>query len=106
MRLLTVCAMKSTLSISDIKAVFDNLYSDEDFGIGEMFGCYEKGIMAQQRCCKELNAMLSKSLEEPANQSERFASLMAVCAMSDALSELAKRMAAEYFPAQTQKKKP
>ena len=47
-RLLAVCAMKGTLSINEIKNVLDRLYSDPDFGAGELFGYYEKGLMSQK----------------------------------------------------------
>ncbi len=105
-QLLTVCSLKVTLSINEIKAVLDNLYSDEDFGAGELFGCYEKGLMAQRKCLTELTSMLQSTVSEPDSAGEQFAALMAVCAMSDALSELARRMAAEYFAPNSQKKRP
>lgn len=99
-QMLIIYALKGTLSISEIKGVIDGLYSDNDFSEAELFVCYEKGLLAQKGACGELQKLLAlPDTLSDANSSEQFASLMAVCAMSDALSELAKRMASEYFSA-------
>lgn len=105
-QILTIYALKGTLSIGEIKSVLDSLYASEDFGAAELSGCYEKGLMAQQKSREELLSLLKDSTAlNDDSISDRFASLAAVCAMSDALSELARRMAIEYFDAKLPSKK-
>ena len=105
-QMLTIYALKGTLSISEIKSVLDHLYSQDDFGAAELSGCYEKGLMMQDKARGELLSLLKDSIAiNDDNISDRFASLMAVCAISDALSELARRMAIEYFDAELPSKK-
>lgn len=99
-QMLTIYALKGTLSIGEIKSVLDSLYAQEDFGSAELSGCYEKGLMMQDKARSELCSLLDGGdLLCDDNISDRFASLMAVCAMSDALSELARRMTMQYFGA-------
>lgn len=97
-QMLTIYALKGTLSIGEIKNVLDSLYSQDDFGSAELSGCYEKGLMMQDKARGEFISLLKNSIAiNDENVSDKFASLMAVCAVSDALSELARRMTMEYF---------
>lgn len=105
-QILTIYALKGTLSIGEIKNVLDSLYGSGDFGAAELSGCYEKGLISQQKAREELLSLLQNDCGlNDASVSDRFASLAAVCAMSDALSELARRMAIEYFDAELPSKK-
>ena len=62
--------------------------------------------MMQDKARGELLSLLKDSIAiNDDNISDKFASLMAVCAISDALSELARRMAIEYFDAELPGKK-
>ncbi|MBQ2751994.1 MAG: DUF1836 domain-containing protein [Oscillospiraceae bacterium] len=96
-QMLVICAMKGVLSLSEIKDILDGLYSDETFDEEQFSRCYKQAIEHQQKTRKKLKDFLAETLNCDSRE-DQFASLMAVCAMADSLSELAKRMAAEYFP--------
>jgi len=96
-QMLVICSMKGVLSLGEIKDVLDGLYSDQSFDEKAFSACYEQAVSAQQKSRGELTEFLAETLDCDSRE-DQFASLMAVCAMADSLSELAKRMAAEYFP--------
>lgn len=95
--MLIVCSMKGVLSLGEIKNILDKLYSDEAYDQDKLFACYKKSVAVQQNCRERLGFALEEMLLSDSAE-EKFTSLMAVCAMADSLSELAKRMANEYFP--------
>ena len=104
-QMLIIYALKSTLSIGEIKQVLDALYSVPDFDGTALFSCYENALSLQERAASELKTFFDASeILEADNPSEYFASLMSVCAMSDALSELAGRMVSQYFATPEQAK--
>ena len=96
-QMLVICAMKGVLSLGEIKDVLDGLYSDQSFDEKIFSACYEQAVSAQQKSREDMAKLLTETLDCDSRE-DQFASLMAVCAMADSLSELAKRMAAEYFP--------
>lgn len=107
-QMLMIYSLKSTLSISEIKNVLDSLYSTPSFDNSVLFECYEKALQMQEKAATSLEELLGSSdLLNISNETDRFSSLMTVCAMSDALSELAKRMVEQYFsaPPSTKSKK-
>ena len=106
-QMLIIYALKGTLSISDIKNVLDTLYDQPGFNSAALFEGYESALARQAQALAALEALLAESrLPEAETPADRFASLMAVCAMSDALSQLAGRMVAAYFaPPKSEKHK-
>ncbi len=106
-QMLIIYALKGTLSISDIKNVLDTLYDQPGFDSAALFDGYESALAQQAQALASLEAMLAElQLPEAQTPVDRFASLMAVCAMSDALSQLAGRMVAAYFtPPKSEKHK-
>lgn len=97
-QMLIIYALKGTLSMNDIKNVLDTLYAQPEFDNAALFDSYENALEKQEQTLASLESLLAAStLLEEAPPSERFASLMAVCAMSEALSQLAGRMVADYF---------
>lgn len=97
-QMLIIYALKSTLSMNDIKNVLDTLYDQPDFDSAALFEGYESALLKQRQALGSLEAQLTASkLFEAETPPDRFASLMAICAMSDALSRLAERMVAGYF---------
>lgn len=97
MQMLVICAMKGVLSLGEIKDVLDSLYSDQSFDEKAFSACYEQAVSAQQKLREDMAKLLTETLDCDSRE-DQFAAIMAVCAMADSLSELAKRMAAEYFP--------
>ncbi|MEA5135880.1 MAG: DUF1836 domain-containing protein [Candidatus Fimivivens sp.] len=105
-QMLIIYALKGTLSIGEIKSVLDALYIQPDFESGALFESYENALAKQEESLMSLQELLSSSkLLDDMEMTDRFASLMAVCAMSEALSHLSERMVAQYFsdPAITNK---
>lgn len=101
-QMLIIYALKGTLSIGEIKSVLDALYSLPEFESTDLFESYENALAKQEKSLTSLEALLSSSeLLDDEDMPDRFASLMAVCAMSEALSQLAERMVAQYFGALT-----
>lgn len=97
-QILIIYALKGTLSIGEIKDVLDALYAQPEFDNTTLFDSYENALDIQEKTVASLEALLvSSKLSENADLSGRFASLMAVCAMSEALSQLAGRMVTQYF---------
>ena len=96
-QMLVICSMKGVLSLGEIKDIFDTLYSGQAFDENALSCCYKNAVSAQQKSREELAELLN-DIFNCGSREEQFSSLMAVCAMADSLSELAKRMAAEYFP--------
>ena len=97
-QMLIIYALKSTLSINDIKSVLDTLYNQPEFDSATLFDSYENALDRQAAALTTLETLLASSeLLQEAPPPDRFGSLMAVCAMSEALSQLAGRMVADYF---------
>lgn len=97
-QMLIIYALKGTLSMNDIKSVLDTLYAQPEFDAAALFDGYESALEKQKQALTSLESLLAAStLLEEAPPSDRFASLMAVCSMSEALSQLAGRMVADYF---------
>lgn len=97
-QMLIIYALKGTLSIGEIKSVLDALYLQPGFESGTLFESYENALAKQEKSLSSLQDLLSSSkLLDDMEMSDRFASLMAVCAMSEALSHLSERMVAQYF---------
>lgn len=109
-QMLIIYALKGTLSMGEIKDVLDTLYTLPGFDSAALFDTYENAMDKQGKVLTSLEELLkSTQLLEDADPSDRFASLMAVCAMSEALSQLAERMVTRYFsesdPKPTREKK-
>lgn len=99
-QMLIIYALKGTLSIGEIKNVLDALYAQPKFESTALFEGYENALDKQEKSLASLEELLTSSnLLEDADLPGRFASLMAVCAMSEALSQLAERMVAQCFSA-------
>ncbi|WMJ85080.1 DUF1836 domain-containing protein [Oscillospiraceae bacterium LTW-04] len=97
-QMLIIYALKGTLSIGEIKDVLDGLYAQPGFESAALFESYENALDKQGGCLASLEELLSSSkLLDAPDVPDRFASLMAVCAMSEALSQLAERMVTQYF---------
>lgn len=97
-QMLIIYALKGTLSMNDIKNVLDTLYAQPEFDAAALFDSYENALEKQEQTLASLESLLAAStLLEEAPPSDRFASLMAVCSMSEALSQLAGRMVTDYF---------
>lgn len=99
-QMLVIYALKGTLSIGEIKNVLDALYAQPEFDSTALFSSYEHALDRQEKSVSALEELLASSgLQNDVDMPGHFASLMAVCAMSEALSHLAERMVAQYFPA-------
>lgn len=97
-QMLIIYALKGTLSMNDIKNVLDTLYNQPEFDSAALFDSYENALDRQEQTLVSLEALLASSkLFEASLLPDHFASLVAVCAMSEALSQLAGRMVADYF---------
>ncbi len=99
-QMLIIYALKGTLTIGEIKNVLDTLYALPGFEPTALFDSYENALDKQEKAVASLEELLGSShLLDDADSPDRFASLMAVCAMSEALSQLAERMVAQCFSA-------
>ncbi len=97
-QMLIIYALKGTLTIGEIKNVLDTLYALPGFEPTALFDSYENALDKQEKAVASLEELLGSShLLDDADSPDRFASLMAVCAMSEALSQLAERMVAQCF---------
>ncbi|MFV0496749.1 MAG: DUF1836 domain-containing protein [Candidatus Fimivivens sp.] len=100
-QMLIIYALKGALSIGEIKHVMDKLYAQPEFESAALFESYENALDKQGESLAALEELLSSSkLLDTSSTPDRFASLMAVCAMSEALSQLAERMVTQYFSAE------
>lgn len=101
-QMLIIYALKGTLSIGEIKRVLDTLYAQSGFDSTALFDCYESALTQQHSAASTLETQLAAILSAEADSPQsQFAALMTVCAVSDALSELAGRMTAAYFSSQS-----
>lgn len=97
-QMLIIYALKGTLSIGEIKNVLDALYAQPGFESAILLESYENALNKQGESLAALEALLASSkLLGAEDAPDRFTSLMAVCAMSEALSRVAQDMVSQYF---------
>ena len=96
-QMLMICSMKGVLSLSEIKDIISGLYSDETFDEQQLSSCYNQAVASQKKSREDMAEFLSQYVDCQTKE-QQFSAIMAVCAMADSLSELARHMTAEYFP--------
>ena len=106
MQMLIIFAMKNSLSLQEIKTVFDSLYADPLFNSEALVQCYEDALYMKEKERETLPAYLSALLGIPDTQAdikkennpaELFSILLSITFLAGHLQRIAEEMVDEYF---------
>lgn len=106
-QMLMIYSMKNTLSIQEIKSVFEGIAKDEDFD-ETIIKCYEDFIEDKHQIRKMSEEMVISFMEDGKLNLEDdqniLVALLGITAMSSYMRNIAQRIVDEYYPVPTKKK--
>lgn len=108
-QMLIIYYMKGVLSISDIKRIFDGIYSDKSFGGDELIASYDRFIDAKEKeseLCGDMIKRLTESIGLDIEKTEDLLIfLMSIVSMSDRLKSCALTLIESRFPEEEKNQK-
>lgn len=107
-QMLMIYAMKNTLTIPEIKSVFEGIYKGEDFDNGSLLESYEKFIdekfKLREMCGSMFSAFTEKSGIKSEDKKDILITLLSAAVLSTYMKNIAQGIIDQYFPVSSKKK--
>lgn len=101
-QMILIYYLKGVLTISDIKRLFDGIYSESEFGGDDLVSCYEKLLSvrsASSEICGEIvEKIKAKQQLDTENDSDLFVMMLSFASLSDMLRSVVLGMIDEKYP--------
>lgn len=101
-QMLIIYYMKGILSISDIKRIFDGVYSDPEFGGSDLIASYDRFLDIRategELCGSMIEHLTEKTGLDPGKTDEFFIMLMSLVSVCDCLKSSALEMISRRYP--------
>lgn len=101
-QMLMIYTLKNTLTIPEIKSVFDGVYSKDGFDSESLLHCYEEFVEEKRNmrgiCSEMVTSIIEKRKINTAENQDLLIALLEVTALSTYLKNIAQGIIDNYFP--------